>query len=301
MTTPEVKEDTSEQTAYGSAPGSYTGGAESNIQLSLVIPTLNEAGNISALVSRLDRILFDALDTQYEIIVIDDDSPDGTWQIAQNLQSTFPKLSVYRRSVKNGLGSAVVEGWQLSSGKILATINADFQHPPETLSELIAKIIAGADLAVATRHSAGGSINGWSLKRKFFSRVAHMAGIIILPTVVARVSDPMSGYFAFRRECIAAVKLKPIGFKTLIEVLARGNVRTIAEVGYTFRERQHGKSKASLLHSWQYIKQLLKLRKDLKSNVLLRANKHETGSQSESTTATAKKQTAARTSVSIQR
>ena len=234
------------------------------MQFSLIIPTLNEAENISSFVSQVDRVLSNEFGDRYEIVIIDDESSDGTGQIALAMQADFPRLRVLIRSTKNGLGRAVVEGWELSTGEILATINADFQHPPELLPELVGKINSGADLVVATRYKNGGTIHGWSLTRKILSTGAHMAGCLILPHVLGRVSDPMSGYFAFKRDCIASVKLQPFGFKTLIEVLARGTVENIAEVGYTFRERQKGKSKASYRQSWLYIKQILILRKEMK-------------------------------------
>lgn len=237
--------------------------APNAVHLSLVVPTLNEAENISDFIAQVDRVLSIEFDDRYEIVIIDDESPDGTGQIALAMQADFPRLRVFSRSVKNGLGRAVVDGWEKSSGEILATINADFQHPPELLSELIGKIYAGADLAVATRFKNGGAIQNWSLTRIFLSRAAHIAGLLILPRVLSRVSDPMSGYFVFKRECIASVKLQPFGFKTLIEVLARGSVKNIAEVGYTFRERQYGKSKASFRQSWLYIRQLLNLRREI--------------------------------------
>jgi len=117
----------------------------------------------------------------------------------------------------------------------------------------------GADLAVASRHVLGGGVSDWSLSRRFLSRGAQMLGLIILPGAIGRLSDPMSGYFMVRRDAIINVPLSPIGYKILIEVVARGKIRWIAEVGYVFQERKSGASKVTKKYI-EYIQHLLRLR-----------------------------------------
>src|SRR5205823_11524023 len=138
-----------------------------------------------------------------------------------------------------------VRGWQAANGTVLAVIDADLQHPPEVLAELVKAIRAGSDLAVASRHVEEGGVSDWSLIRRLISRTAQLIGLVLLPEVVGRVNDPMSGYFMLHRRVIAGKHLNPTGYKILIEVMALGNVGTVSEIGYVFRERQEGQSKVS--------------------------------------------------------
>jgi dolichol-phosphate mannosyltransferase len=230
------------------------------LSLSLVIPTYNERQNIVQLVNILSQILDEALPDDYELIVVDDNSPDRTWEVAASLISEYPHLRVLRREGEKGLSSAVVRGWQVARGDILGVIDADLQHPPEVLLKLFEQTRAGADLAVASRHVAGGGVSEWSLTRRFLSRGAQLLGLVILPNVVGRVSDPMSGYFMVNRLAIAGPILNPMGYKILLEVIGRGNIDQIAEVGYVFQERQDGESKVTWKQYIEYILHLLKLR-----------------------------------------
>ena len=228
--------------------------------LSLVIPTFNESGNVEALVRQLTALLDPAYAQRYELIVVDDDSPDRTWEIAAQLTATYPQLRAMRRTGERGLSSAVIRGWQVARGEILGVIDADLQHPPEVLLHLLAAIETGADLAVASRHVEGGGVSEWSLIRRILSRGAQTLGLLLLPQVVGRVSDPMSGYFMVRRSAIAGPVLNPKGYKILLEVIGRGSVQTIAEVGYVFQERLEGASKVTWKHYLDYIHHLLRLR-----------------------------------------
>lgn len=131
--------------------------------LSLVIPTFNEAENIQPLLLQLNELLDRALADRYELIVVDDDSPDRTWALAEQLQPKLPMLTVLRRQGDRGLATAVVYGWQRAQGEILGVIDGDLQHPPETLLALIQTMQAGADLAVASRNVSGGGVSDWSV------------------------------------------------------------------------------------------------------------------------------------------
>jgi dolichol-phosphate mannosyltransferase len=230
------------------------------LRLSLAIPTLNEAENVGSLVEELVRLLDPVLGEAYELIVVDDDSADRTWEIALGLCERFPMLRVIRRQGERGLGTAVVRAWQAARGEILAVMDADLQHPPDANLTLLSEMKRGADLAVASRHVEGGGLSDWSLFRRILSRGAQLLGLLVLPGVLGRVSDPMSGFFMVRRSALAGVTLNPVGYKILIEVVAKARVRWIGEAGYVFRERSDGKSKVTATVYLQYLEHLVRLR-----------------------------------------
>lgn len=233
------------------------------LQFSLVIPTYNERHNLEILIEQLRQLLDRLLSHDYELIVVDDDSPDRTWEVAQRLADTYPQVRALRRQGERGLSTAVIRGWQLARGQVLGVIDADLQHPPEILEQLWQQIERGADLALASRHVDGGGVSDWSLSRRILSRGAQLVGLILLPGVVGRVSDPMSGFFMVRRSAIAERFLDPVGYKILIEVLGRGDISWIGEVGYVFQEREQGQSKVTWKQYLEYLQHLGKLRLDL--------------------------------------
>jgi dolichol-phosphate mannosyltransferase len=230
------------------------------IHLSLIVPTYNESGNIEKIVQILSNILDKALPNDYELIIVDDDSPDRTWELARVLMSDYPHLRVMRRQAERGLSTAVIRGWQAARGEILGVIDGDLQHPPDVLLKLLEAIDRGADLAIASRHVEEGGVSDWSIVRRFLSRGAQMLGLVILPRAISRVSDPMSGYFMVRRSAIAGKLMNPIGYKILIEVLGRGDIGRIAEAGYIFQEREEGESKVTWKQYKEYIHHLMRLR-----------------------------------------
>ena len=232
----------------------------SAVRLSLVVPTFNEAENVLALLGSLEKLLTPVLGDAFEIIVVDDASPDGTAQKVEAALPEHPHVRLMRREGERGLSTAVVRGWQAARGEILGVMDADLQHPVEANLALLGEIQRGADLAVASRHVQGGGVSDWSAARRMVSRGAQLLGLIILPGVLGRLSDPMSGYFMLRRQAIEGVTLSPLGYKILIEVVARGRVRWIGESGYVFRERQEGESKVTTALYWQYIQHLIRLR-----------------------------------------
>ena len=236
-------------------------GSDIKIGLSLVIPTYNERETIAPLLKSICHILTNELAIPYEVWVVDDNSPDGTWAIAQQLATQYPQIQVLRRQRARGLASAAVAGWQRSQGRYLALMDGDLQHPPEVLRELVAAMEAGGDLAIASRNVSWCGMEGWSVWRRVASWGARTLGVVILPEVVGRVRDPMSGYFMVRREAIANCTLQPIGYKLLLEVLAKGKIEKIQEVGYHFQARQGGQSKVGWIHYWEYLRHLLQLRR----------------------------------------
>lgn len=229
------------------------------IRLSLILPTYNERKNVGELVKQLTGLL-DPVGQSYELIVVDDDSPDRTWEMAAELTASYPNLRVIRRQGEKGLSTAVIRGWQAARGEILAVIDADLQHPPEVSVALLAAIGGHVDLAVGSRHVEGGGVSEWSLGRRILSRGAQLLGLLILPGVLGRLGDPMSGYFMVRRSAISGVELSPLGYKILLEVIGRGRVGSIAEVGYVFRERVEGESKVTWRLYLEYLRHLVRLR-----------------------------------------
>lgn len=235
----------------------------SSVRLSLVIPTYCEAANIGPLALRLVELLEPRLGDTFELIVVDDDSPDRTWEKAASLD--IPALRVVRRVGERGLASAVVRGWQVARGDVLAVMDADLQHPPEANFGLFQEMMRGADLAAATRNVGGGGVSDWSFLRRIVSRSAQLIGLLFLPEVFGRLTDPMSGFFMVRRSAIAGIPLSPVGYKILVEVAARGRVRWIGEVPYEFRERAQGETKLTFRICVQYLFHLVRLRWSLSS------------------------------------
>ena len=229
-------------------------------RVSVVIPTYQESESIEAVVAQVSAALDRVTQGSFEVIVVDDDSPDGTWQVALGTVQHFPSVRVMRRTGDRGLSTAVVRGWQVACGEILGVIDGDLQHPPEVLALLYKKIGEGFDLVVGSRHVAGGGVSDWRLTRRLLSRGAQALGLLLLPRVLTRVSDPMSGCFMVRREAIENVPFSPVGYKILIEVIGRGRVGSIGEIGYVFRERSDGHSKVTLKVYVDYVRHLARLR-----------------------------------------
>lgn len=229
---------------------------------SLIVPTYNERENIHPLLDRLDTLLQGAMPGDYEMVVVDDDSPDETWRVAEEIARRMPTATVrvVRRMHERGLATAVVEGWRAARGEWLGVIDADLQHPPEVLLRLLEAMRGGADLAVASRHVEGGGVSDWSIFRRILSRGAQALGILLLPSAARAVSDPMSGFFVLRRSAVDFDELRPLGYKILLEVLARGHFSQIKEVGYVFQERKEGVSKVSWRLYWEYLVQVWRLR-----------------------------------------
>jgi dolichol-phosphate mannosyltransferase len=229
------------------------------VKLSVVVPTYNEGRNIHELLEALQAVLAAEMGNSYEIIVVDDDSPDGTWKIAGEIARRDARVKVLRRKGERGLAMAVVRGWQVAHGDILGVIDGDLQHPPTVIGELWPVMAQGVELAVASRWVEGGGVGRWNFWRRMTSRGARWIGAALVPGV-GRVSDPMSGCFLVRRSVVEGIELRPRGFKILLEVLGRARPSRVAEVGYVFGPRQNGASKATLRVFGDYLLHLLRLR-----------------------------------------
>jgi dolichol-phosphate mannosyltransferase len=224
---------------------------EARPTLSVVVPTYREAANVPVLFERLKSAL---AGLPWEMIVVDDDSSDGTADVAFGLAARDPRLRCLRRVNRTGLAGAVIEGWLSSSARLVAVIDGDLQHDEAILPKMYEALIAGgADLAIGTRIADETTPGGLSPARQklsdlgawFFRRVAGAA-----------VRDPMSGFFMVRREIVArlAPRLSPDGFKILVDVIlsSRGDLKII-ETPYVFRKRQAGESKLSPLVGLDFI------------------------------------------------
>lgn len=225
------------------------------LTLSLVIPTYNEADNLPRLIPAIVEQLNPILPNDYELIVVDDDSTDGTLKIAEKLSQLYPMHLIHRK--EKGLATAILRGWQSAQGAVLGVIDADLQHDPRILQKMIYQLNV-ADLVVGSRHVRGGGVSDWSLTRRLTSRGAQYLASLLVPQT-KQVSDPMSGYFLIKRDAIANIPLYPKGYKLLVEILGRTTIPRIAEVGYIFQERQDGESKVSWKHYLDYIQHLTRL------------------------------------------
>ncbi len=221
--------------------------------VSVVVPTYNEADSLRRLVPRLAAAL---AGREWELVVVDDGSPDGTADVAAAFAPDQP-VRVVRRPGKAGLASAVIAGFAVAEGDVLVVMDADLSHPPEVVPALLAALDAGADLAVGSRYVRGGGSRDWPLRRRVVSRVACLMGSALVP-----VRDSTSGFFALRRAVIDGVRLNPIGFKIGFEVMARGRYRRAAEVPYVFRDRELGRSKFGRREIGQYLVQLGQVTRD---------------------------------------
>jgi len=224
--------------------------------LSVIVPTYNERENIVELIERVEAAL---KEVNFEIIVVDDGSPDGTADAAEELNKIYGNVRVHRRPGKMGLASAIMDGINLAKSDVVAVIDADLQHPPEFLPEMFSKIMEGYDLVIASRYVEGGGIEGWGLGRRLISKGATGLAHLLLPKT-KKVKDVMSGYFMLRKSILAGVKLNSKGYKILLEILAKGKYRSVAEVPYTFKPRVRGKSKLKFNEILNYMQLLFNLK-----------------------------------------
>jgi dolichol-phosphate mannosyltransferase len=227
-------------------------------KLALVIPTLCEADNVQALLERIQKSL-EPLNIPYELIVVDDDSRDGIEDLVQAVASKDQRVRLLVRRGVRGLAGAVIHGWANTDADVLGVIDADLQHPPELLPQLWQALHAN-DIVVASRYAPQGRRKNWSRFRHLISQIAiWMTLPLQRPTI--RVMDPMSGFFLVRRSAIRDLTLHPAGFKILLEILVRGNIRSAKEVPFTFGHRHKGKSKAGLKVGLEYLLLLASLRR----------------------------------------
>jgi dolichol-phosphate mannosyltransferase len=225
------------------------------LPFSIVVPTYNEAGGIEDLLRALDGV-FRANELDGEIIVVDDNSPDGTGAIVDRLAQTLPVRCLHRPG-KMGLSSGVIDGWGVARKESVAlgAMDADFSHDVNVLPKMVEALASGRyGLAVGSRYVAGGGIANWPRRRIITSRVACW-----LARPLTNVKDVTSGFFLVRRDALDSVSLDPIGFKIGLEVIVKAKYGKVLEVPYVFKDREVGESKLNQKEIANYLKQLGKL------------------------------------------
>ncbi len=222
--------------------------------LSIIVPPLNQAHNLPALPER-NNLAIGA--TPYEILIIDDKSRDNTPQVCDELSRKYPLRLIVRENPTNGLSGAVLHGIAQSRGQRIVVMDADLQHPPEKIPELLAALDSGADFALGSRYIPGGSTGQqWGLFRKLNSWVAT----VLARPFAGRVNDPMSGFFALDRATFdRAERLTPLGYKIALELICKCRVKQVREVPIHFAERTAGESKLSLKQQFRYLEHLSRL------------------------------------------
>lgn len=225
--------------------------------ISIIIPTYKERDNLKPLAEKIQAVLSDK---RYEVLFIDDNSQDGTVELVSGLSAEYPVRVIVRQS-ERGLASAVVHGFRNAAGDILAVMDADLQHPPQVLAEMLSAVEGtGVDLVIASRYVKGGSCENWDLIRRVISKGAIFLAHLLLPRT-RQVSDPMSGFFLLKRSVVSNASLEPTGYKILLELLMMGHFDRVVEVPYRFRLRERGESKLSTRQQVDYLKHLLSLMK----------------------------------------
>jgi dolichol-phosphate mannosyltransferase len=221
--------------------------------VSVVVPTYNEALGIEKLIGAVTDAL-QANGINGEIVIVDDNSPDGTGTLVDSLSGKYPVRCVHRAGTL-GLSSAVIDGWATCTSPIIGVMDADFSHDPLILPKLVHAIQNGeCELAIGSRYVAGGGITNWPWRRKITSRVA-----IALARPLTPVRDITSGFFFCKRSVIDGVTLDPIGFKIGLEVILKGKYKGVKEIPYVFTDRTAGISKLNSGEVINYLKQLSKM------------------------------------------
>lgn len=225
--------------------------------VSLVVPTYNERDNVVPLLEAIGAAM---AGRGLEVWIVDDDSPDRTWELASDYARSHPEVRVIRRTSERGLSAAVIEGFHRARGDLLAVMDADLSHDPALLPRLVDAVAGGADIAVGSRRVPGGGVDNWPWHRRYASDVA---------TALARwwlrvpLSDPMSGYFVLRRAVFEGVRerLRPRGYKILLEIVCRTGAVKLVELPYVFGDRRQGVSKVSPRVAWEFVTSLWELRR----------------------------------------
>ncbi len=226
-------------------------------QVTVILPTYEEAANLPHVVPRIVRSLVD-VGLGCEVLVVDDDSPDGTADTARELGRALP-VRVHVRTGERGLAGAVIAGFDEAAAPVSVVMDADGSHPAEALPAMVQPLIDGrADVVIGSRHVPGGGSEGWPLKRRVISR-----GAGLLARGLSPMTDPTTGFMAVRTELARGLPLEPMGFKIVLELVVRGWPLRLEEVPIVFTDRQLGESKLSggvTLRYLQHLARLYKLR-----------------------------------------
>ena len=229
--------------------------------ISIILPTRNEAGNIEPLLQRLEKTL---AGRRAEIIFVDDSSDNTPAVIQQLAAKSLLDVRVIARAPERrtgGLGGAVVEGFRAAKGQWMLVMDADLQHPPETILKMLAHADkTGDDMVIASRFAEGASTPGLDQMRQAISYSFILSARVLFPKQLKNVTDPLTGFFMVRRNKIDLATLKPNGFKILLEMLVQYTHLKVSEIGFTMAAREHGDSKASVKEVARYYRKLVELR-----------------------------------------
>ena len=217
--------------------------------ISIVLPTYNEKENIEKIVNDIIK------NSDIKILIVDDNSPDGTGIVADKLKKKYRNVDVLHRKAKNGLGYAILDGFNKCNTDIVGVMDADFSHPPKLLKKMIERM-KNNDMVIASRYIPdGGTDESWSGLRKFISKFA-----ILLVSPLVKVKDPMSGYFLIKKSSIEGINLNPESCKICLEILVKGKIKSVKEIPYIFINRRAGKSKImNAKQILKYVKHVLGL------------------------------------------
>jgi len=226
------------------------------MEISIIIPSRNEGANVEVIVARIERALTPS--SNYEILFVDD-SDDDTPARLEQLTHNHPQVRFIHRTNAIGLGTAILEGFQMARGDWFIVMDADMQHPPESLPDLIQHIkLNQAEIIIPSRFIAGGHDGGLNVWRKLVSWSARILARVAIRKVLP-IKDPTSGYFAVRRDTAFSRPLNPIGWKILLEILARSDYERAIEIPYSFEARDIGSSKFGVKEQWNYLVHLIRL------------------------------------------
>jgi dolichol-phosphate mannosyltransferase len=220
------------------------------LQVSIVTPTYNERQNLPILVEELFGVVAKDPNIDLELIIVDDNSPDGTGQVADELAKSFP-IQVIHRAGKMGLGSAVMEGFMLSKRDYLGVMDGDLSHDPIIIPEMISSL-KEYDIVIGSRFNTESTVENWRLDRKLTSQMG-----VWLARRLTHVADPLSGYFFLHRSVLEGVSLTSPGYKILFEILVKGKYTKVKEIPFRFRSREFSTSKLNSQEYFLFIKQLL--------------------------------------------
>lgn len=220
--------------------------------LTVIIPTYKEEANIRNIVTEVDAV-FRQNNLNGEILVVDDNSPDQTISIVNEIKTEKSNVNIIVRLVDHGLSQSVADGFIHASSDVLVVIDADLSHPPALIPSMYHEIMGGNDVVIGSRYMDGGGIKKWPLKRRVISLGATFLGRLLFPDV----SDPVSGFFAIRKSVVANATLKPRGYKILLEVLGKGTWENDKEIPFEFVDREIGSSKLKLKTIVEYAQQVV--------------------------------------------
>lgn len=228
-----------------------------NNGLSIIIPTYQEARNITLLIEKIAKIDFN--NRPFEVLIVDDNSNDGIVNIVSDLREQYPWLRIIVRDAKRDLSQSIIDGFNDANYPILITLDADLSHPPEKILELLAALSEpDVEIALGSRYVKGGSMDDmWPLSRKIASRLSALVARLLLGI---KLTDPLSGFFAIRKDTLnSGDTIKTIGWKWGLEIMIKCHCKNIREIPIHFAQRKHGVSKLNFVIAFNYFRHIQSL------------------------------------------